>query len=118
MREMRAVAVSGVGDSRALPAAHPPAVLALPAGHNTGAQLCPLWVPGPSRPSPSPALPAWLLTFSPLAPGGPVMAWGRGQWAGEQGCTGTLPSSWPWQLCTHLPWGSSIPWLSLGTSRP
>lgn len=27
----------------------------------------------------NPALTAWLLTFSPLAPGGPAMAWGRGQ---------------------------------------
>lgn len=45
------------------------------------------------------------------------------EWGSEQGCIGMAPphpgqEHWTRQLCTHLPWSSSIPLLSLGTSRP
>lgn len=59
-------------------------------GHTAGAQMCPQQMPEPSRALPTPALTPWFLTFSPLAPGGPAMAWGR-EWAGEQGYSGMLP---------------------------
>lgn len=51
-------------------------------GH-VGAQMCPQPMPVPRRPLPIPALTPWLLTFSPLAPGGPAMAWGTEERVGR-----------------------------------